>query len=82
MPLCFPKREWVARAATLPVPVRLLHLDELDDELRAVIADGRAPVVLGHDGARWLRLLGAAELDAMAGSVAAIETALRSVLAS
>jgi hypothetical protein len=71
------KAEWDRMAARLPVPVRLLHLNELDDGLRASLATMRAPVVLGRDGARWRELVGAAELDAMNGSVGALETALR-----
>jgi hypothetical protein len=64
-------------AASLPVPVRLLHLNELDDDLRAAVAAAGAPVVLARDGAGWTDLLGAAELDEMAGSVAAFEAAVR-----
>jgi hypothetical protein len=71
------KAEWDRMAASLPVPVRLLHLNELDDDLRASVAATHAPVVLGRDGARWRELVGAAELDAMKGSVGALGTALR-----
>lgn len=70
------KGEWDRMAASLPVPVRLLHLNELDDELRAAVAATRAPVVLGRDGSSWRELVGAAELDAMKGSVGALETVL------
>ena len=65
------KGEWDRMVASLPVPVRLLHLNELDDDLRAhVIVKPGAPVVLGRDGLEeWRELVGAAELDAMAGSV-------------
>ena len=71
------KDEWDRMAASLPVPVRLLHLNELDDELRASVAATGAPVVLGRDGPTWRELVGAAELDAMAGSVSALEVVLR-----
>ena len=71
------KGEWDRMAASLPVPVRLLHLNELDDELRATVAATGAPVVLGRDGSGWRELVGAGELDALAGSVSALETALR-----
>jgi hypothetical protein len=74
------KGEWDRMAAGLPVPVRLLHLDELDDELRAAVAATRAPVVLARDGDAWRELVGAAELDAMAGSVDALGGVLRSHL--
>ena len=70
------KREWDQMAARLPVPVRLLHLNELDEELAQAVAATRAPVVLGRDGPGWRDLVGAAELDAMAGSVSALEAAL------
>ena len=75
------KAEWDRMAATLPVPVRLLHLDELDDELAAAVAATRAPVVLARDGAAWCELVGAQELDDMDGSVDAFEAAVRSRLA-
>jgi hypothetical protein len=71
------KAEWDRMAASLPVPVRLLHLNELDDDLRAAVAAAGAPVVLARDGAGWTDLLGAAELDELAGSVAAFEAAVR-----
>ena len=71
------KASWDRMAADLPVPVRLLHLNELDDELRASVAAAGAPVVLGRDGGEWRALVRAAELDAMAGSVRALEVALR-----
>jgi hypothetical protein len=71
------KAEWDRMAASLPVPVRLLHLNELDDDLRAAVAAAGAPVVLARDGAGWTDLLRAAELDELAGSVAAFEAAVR-----
>jgi hypothetical protein len=71
------KAEWDRMAASLPVPVRLLHLNELDDDLRVAVAAAGAPVVLARDGAGWTDLLGAAELDELAGSVAAFEAAVR-----
>lgn len=67
--------------ATLPVPVRLLHLNELDDDLVAAVAATRAPVVLAREGDGWRELVGAAELDEMAGSVTAFEAAVRARLA-
>lgn len=71
------KLEWDRMAASLPVPVRLLHLNELDGALRAGVAATGAPVVLARDGSSWRELVRAAELDEMAGSVAALETVLR-----
>jgi hypothetical protein len=75
------KGEWDRMAATLPVPVRLLHLNELDGDLRAAVAATRAPVVLAREDDGWRELVGAAELDAMAGSVTAFEAAVRARLA-
>lgn len=71
------KPEWDALAARLPVPVRLLHLDELDADLTDVVARVGAPVVLARSGAGWSELVGTRELDAMAGSVALLESRLR-----
>lgn len=75
------KREWDRMAATLPVPVRLLHLNELDDDLRAAVAATQAPVVLAREDDGWRELVGAAELDEMAGSVTAFEAVVRARLA-
>lgn len=74
------KREWDRMAATLPVPVRLLHLNELDDDLAAAVAATRAPVVLARDGGAWRELVGAQELDEMDGSVDAFDVCVRSRL--
>lgn len=71
------KGEWDRMVARLPVPVRLLHLNELDDDLRAAVAATRAPVVLAREEGTWRELIGAAELDEMAGSVDAFEAAVR-----
>jgi hypothetical protein len=75
------KGEWDRMAARLPVPVRLLHLNELDDELAAAVAATRAPVVLAREVDGWRELIGAAELDEMAGSVSAFKAAVRGRLA-
>ena len=71
------KGEWDRMVARLPVQVRLLHLNELDDGLRAAVAATRAPVVLAREAGAWRELIGAAELDEMAGSVEAFEAAVR-----
>ena len=71
------KGEWDRMVARLPVPVRLLHLNELDDDLRAAVAATRAPVVLARETGGWRELIGVAELDEMAGSVDAFEAAVR-----
>jgi hypothetical protein len=76
------KGEWDRMAAELPVPVRLLHLNELDATLEEAVASTGAPVVLARDEAGWRELVGAAELDRMAGSVDALATVLRRHLAA
>lgn len=75
------KREWDRMVATLPVPVRMLHLNEVDEAQAAAVAATRAPVVLARDGGAWRELVGAQELDEMDGSVAAFEAVVRSRLA-
>lgn len=75
------KREWDRMVATLPVPVRMLHLNEVDEAQAAAVAATRAPVVLARDGGTWRELIGAPELDEMDGSVDAFEAAVRSRLA-
>lgn len=71
------KAAWDRMAAGLPVPVRLLHLNELDEQIARAVATTGAPVVLGRDGDGWRELVAAAELDEMAGSVEALEVVLR-----
>lgn len=73
---------WDRMAADLPVPVGLLHLDELHATLDEVVAGTGAPVVLARDEAGWRAPVGAAELDRMAGSVGALEAVLRRHLAA
>ncbi|MBS2936675.1 hypothetical protein KDN32_02840 [Nocardioides sp. J2M5] len=74
------KPAWDAMVARVPVPVRLLHLDEIDDDLRVAVAAAGAPVVLVRDGAQWREVVDADALDAMDGSVDAFEAAVREVL--
>ena len=71
------KREWDEMVSTLPVPVRLLHLDELNEGLRAAVAASGAPVVLARAEDAWQEVLSARELDGMEGSVMAFEVAVR-----
>ena len=63
------KPEWDRMVATLPVPVRLLHTDELDDGLAGAVSRAGVPVVLARSGSSWEVLVTGAELEAMAGSV-------------
>lgn len=76
------KAEWDRMVAALPVPVRPLHLNELDDALASAVATTGAPVVLGRDDGGWRELVAAAELDEMAGSVDALAVVLRRHLAA
>lgn len=71
------KKEWDAMVAQLPVPFRLVHLDELDADVdRAVTASG-APVVLARDADGLRVLLDAHELGTAQGSVSALHALLR-----
>lgn len=73
------KGEWDALVDRLGVPVRLLHLNEMPPDVAVAVAEAGSPVVLGRgpDGALRV-LLDGRTLDAMAGSVPAFESALRS----
>ncbi|UFN46329.1 hypothetical protein [Nocardioides okcheonensis] len=76
------KPEWDAMVARLPVPIRVLHLDELDDDLRAAVARTGAPVLLARDaGGDWREAMGAGALDDLGGSVHAFDAAVRAFLA-
>jgi hypothetical protein len=72
------KPEWDAMAARLGVPFVLRHRNEVDDEVRDVIAGIALPVVLGRDASGWRPLLGRAELEQAGGSVESFERMLRS----
>lgn len=74
------KPEWDRMVADLGVAVMLLHRNELDDTLRAAIADHELPLVLGHDGDALRVVLSAAQLTDLAGSVTAVGAALKSEL--
>ena len=71
------RASWDRMVASLPVPVRLLHLNELDDELEQAVAAAGAPVVLAREETGWRVLVGPAELDAMTGSVDRLGAELR-----
>ena len=71
------KPAWDAMVAELGLPVRLLHLNELDAELAGVVGRVGAPVVLGRAGDRWSVVASGEELDAMGGSVDRLGALLR-----
>jgi hypothetical protein len=74
------KPAWDALVARLGLPFELLHLNELPDGVRRVVTDAGAPVVLAAEGTELRVLLGAADLDALDGSVSGFEAAVRTRL--
>lgn len=71
------KPEWDATAAGLPLPVRLLHRNELDDGLAAVVAEVGVPVVVARSEAAWTVIARDDELGSIEGSVARLGALLR-----
>jgi len=61
--------EWDEMVARLGVPFRLLHLNELDDELRAAVAEAGSPVVFARVGGVLRVALDADQLETAGGSV-------------
>jgi hypothetical protein len=76
------KPAWDRLVAGLPVPVRLLHRNELDADVAAAVAVTGLPVLLVHDDGGWRPLVGADELDALDGSVERLGELLRDRLAA
>ena len=74
------KPTWDAMAAGLPVPIRLLHRNELDEGLASTVVRVGAPVVLGRAGDEWRVVAGAEDLSAVDGSVERLGTLLRARL--
>jgi hypothetical protein len=71
------RRQWDAMVARVPVPVQLLHLNELPTDVAEKVEVAGSPVVLVRDDEGGLTvLMDSAALDAMAGSVTAFESAL------
>jgi hypothetical protein len=78
------KAAWDAAVAALGIQVRLVHLNERTEAVRAA-SQGRTPCVLAHhrgqDGTLTVtELLGPAELDGLGGDVEAFGTAVRTRL--
>ena len=74
------KPEWDAMAAGLPLPMRLLHRNELDEGLAAAAAEVGVPVVLARSGAAWTVIAREDELSSIEGSVERLGTLLRARL--
>jgi hypothetical protein len=74
------KPEWDAMVARLGLPVRLVHLDEMDADVADAVAVSGSPVVLARLDGLVEPVLTAAELDGLTGSVPAFEQALRTAL--
>ena len=74
------KPTWDAMVARVGVPFRLLHLNELTDELAGAVAGSGSPVVLQRTADRLSVLLGPDELETLGGSVDAFEQAVRTAL--
>lgn len=73
------RRQWDELVGRASLPIRLVHLNEVSDDVAREVARAGSPVVLVRDDDGVLRvLLDSAALDAMGGSVSAFESALRS----
>ena len=63
------KPAWDRMAATLPVPIRLLHRNELDAELALAIEGEPLALVAACVAGEWTVLLDARDLDGLDGDV-------------
>lgn len=70
------KKQWDVLTASLAVPFRLYHLNELPADVAATVAGVGSPVVLARTGQGLVTLLDPAQLDRIGGSVEAFEHAL------
>ncbi len=71
------KREWDRMVEQLGVPFTLLHLNEMPADVSMAVSRTDAPVVLARTaGGRLSELLGPAELESVAGSVASFHSTL------
>jgi hypothetical protein len=76
------KPEWDLMVRRLGVPITLLHLNEMPDDVAAAVRTTGSPVVLARlsDGALQVALT-PSELDGLGGSVDRAEQAIRAWLA-
>jgi len=76
------KPAWDAMTARLGIPFRLLHRNEQTPDIAAVTAQCGLPAVVGRDATgSWHPLLTRTDLHSAGGSVAAVEEALRPLVA-
>ena len=59
----------------LPIPLRVLHLDERSEALTAV-TEGRTPCVVGRNSKGWVMVMDARSLEACQSSVESFENEL------
>ncbi len=77
------KPAWDAMVRRLGLPVRLLHLNELPDDVAGATRQTGTPVVLGRvDSNSLIELLGPDALEQQQGSVSTFEQALTAALAA
>jgi hypothetical protein len=76
------KPEWDAMVQTLPVPLAVLHRNELNPELSDWISSIDLPAVIGHtDDGHFTVVLGPSHLDRAGGSVSAFRELLTDAMA-
>lgn len=71
------KPQWDEMAARLGIPITLMHLNEMPEDVAAVVARAGAPVVLQRSADGLEVLLDAETLDGLGGSVDAFDRAVR-----
>ncbi|WP_084039101.1 hypothetical protein [Demequina sp. NBRC 110053] len=74
------KPEWDRMAATLPAPMRLLHRNELDLELRDAMAGEELALVAARLDGSWEVVLGPEALEAVQGDVTRFRDTLLAAL--
>ena len=75
------RAEWKQMVERLGVPVRLVHRNEIDDDL-AKATDGRLPCVVARHGERLELLLGPDDLAACDRDARALERRIRAAASS
>ncbi|MBK6763976.1 MAG: hypothetical protein IPG68_12220 [Micrococcales bacterium] len=71
---------WDAMVVRLGVPFRLVHLNEMSDEVAGAVTRSGSPVVLQRTDAGLSVLLAPDELESLGGAVDAFEQAVRTRL--